>query len=50
MKYVLLEIMYKYFLPDIELHPDMNREEGFSLSRSWKALTEILNGHRKALP
>jgi hypothetical protein len=35
---------------DTELCPDnMNREEGFYLSRSWKSLIQTVNDHRKAL-
>jgi hypothetical protein len=35
---------------EIELHPDnMNRQEGFSLSRPWKPLIQTLNDCRNAL-
>jgi hypothetical protein len=33
-----------------ELHPDnVNRKEGFSLSKPWKSFIQTLKGHRKAL-
>jgi hypothetical protein len=34
---------------EIKLHPNMNREDGFSLSRSWKPLTCALKEHKQAL-
>jgi hypothetical protein len=35
---------------EIELHPDnMNRKDGFSLSRSWKPLVTTLNEQKKPI-
>jgi len=33
----------------IEFHPDMNREESFSMSKSWKPLFRTPNDCRKTL-
>jgi hypothetical protein len=49
MKIQVVEFLIRE-VTDSVLHPNsLNREEGFSLSRSWKPLIEILKKQKKGL-